>query len=349
MPYANGRTYKLVKRHDGELRDWVVPDLAVEALEQQVRMVGLIESIGLQQPVRTTTDSVNSVEPRRHLWVQVSSASLSDRTSPFLNLDCALRAYAKTLGMDPAPGGQNLRPHRLRKTVARLVALALTQSPKILKDVFGHKSIEMTLYYILTDRDLQAEIETVSRELRVMRAKEAVEKMAAGEDLPNYVLPLGGYGGPAALMVNRAIRVHVDRLHQRGEDWDAKSPMELAEILTLQGSAWQLVRPGIICTKFAGTESGPCNKSSGRPEPSRCQSYCKHRLEEPFLRQDVDGAIGESVQAYVEAGEAGEELVQALWAGQVRAHVSRFEDLRQKWMENAVVRSIVGESKDLVA
>ncbi|WP_124909640.1 tyrosine-type recombinase/integrase [Burkholderia cepacia] len=345
MPYANGRTFKLVKRHDGQLRDWVLPDLAVEAIEQQVRMVSLIESIGLQLPDRSTTADDNPVEPPRHLWVQVSSGSHSDRTSPFVNLEKALKVYAKTLGMDTVPGGQNIRPHRLRKTVARLVALALTQAPKILMDVFGHKSIEMTLYYILTDKDLQAEIETVSRELRVIRAKEAVEKMVAGEDQRNEALPLGGYGGPAALMVNRAIQVHEDRLHQRGEDWGADSPMELAEILTLQGKAWQLVRPGVICTKFAGTESGPCNKSKGHPEPSRCQSYCKHRLEEPFLREDVDGAIRDSVQAYVEAGEGGEELVQALWAGQVRAHVSRFEDLRHKWMGNPVVRSIVEESE----
>ncbi|EIF28723.1 phage integrase family protein [Burkholderia sp. Ch1-1] len=345
MPYANGRTYKLVKRHDGELRDWVLPDLAVEALEQQVRMAALVESIGLQKPVRSTTDDDTPSGLARHLWVQVSSGSHSDRTSPFLNLEKALKVYAKTLGMDPAPGGQNIRPHRLRKTVARLVALALTQAPKILMDVFGHKSIEMTLYYILTDKDLQAEIETVSRELRVMRAKEAVERIVSGEDQPDGALPLGGYGGPAALMLNRAIQVHGDRLHQRGEDWGANSPMELAEILTLQGKAWQLVRPGVICTKFAGTESGPCNKSKGHPEPSRCQSHCKHRLEEPFLREDVDGSIRDSVRAYVEAGEAGEELVQALWAGQVRTHVSRFEDLRQKWMENPVVRSIVEEPK----
>lgn len=343
MPYANGRTFKLVKRHDGEFRDWVLPDLAVYAIEQQVRMVGLIESIGLQTPDRTTANDVNPVAPPRHLWVQVSSASQSNRALPFLNLEKALKAYAKTLGMDPAPGGQNLRPHRLRKTVARLVALALTQAPKILMDVFGHKSIEMTLYYILSDKDLQAEIETVSRELRVMRAKEVVEKMVSRENQSNEELQLGGFGGPAALMVNRAIQVHQDRLHQRGEEWGANSPMELAEILTLQGKAWQLVRPGVICTKFAGTESGPCNKRKGHPEPSRCQSYCNHRLEEPFLREDVDGAIRDSVQAYLEAGGAGDELVQALWASQVRTHVSRFEDLRQKWMDNPVVRSIVDE------
>jgi hypothetical protein len=210
-------------------------------------------------------------------------------------------------------------------------------------DVFGHKSIEMTLYYILADKDLQADIEKVSRELRVMRAKEAVKKMVSDEETQTEGLSLGGYGGPAALMVHRAVEVHKDRLHRRGEKWGANSAVELAELLTLQGKAWQFVRPGVICTKFPGTESGPCNKSKGHPEPASCQSHCKHRLEEAYLREDVDGAIRDAVKAYNEAVESEDELAQALWAGQIRAHIGRFEDLRSKWMSNPTVRLVVEE------
>lgn len=343
MPYAAGRTFKLVQRHDGELRDWVLPDFAVQAIEQQARLVQLAELIG---PIRPECSPDGAPQPTgaAHLWAQVYGSSSSDRTAPLLDLRQAFISYARTLGMDTEPGGQNLRPHRFRKTVARLVALALTQAPKILMDVFGHKSIEMTLYYILTDKALQADIEQVSRELRVMRAKEVVEKMVNDEETQTDGLLLGGYGGPAALVVHRAIEAQKERLHCRGEKWGADSAVELAEILTLQGKAWQFVRPGVICTKFPGTESGPCNKSKGHPEPASCQSHCKHRLEEAYLREDVDGVVRDAVKAYHEAGENGEELVQALWAGQIRAHIGRFEDLRAKWMSDPIVRRLVEES-----
>jgi hypothetical protein len=348
MPYASGRHYKLVQRVDGELRDWVLPDLAVLAIEQQVRLIELSDCIA---DFETSTSEGESESPASrngatHLWFRsgIGGGEAASRTLPLLRLTEALVSYATTLGMSTNPGGQNLRLHRIRKTIARIVALALTQAPKILMDVFGHKSIEMTLDYVLSDKNLQLEIETVSRELRIMRATEVVEAMVAAEESAEETLALGGFGGPAALMIRRAIDTQKGRTHRQGKEWGAKNAIELAEILTLQGKFWSLVRPGVICTKFAGTESGPCNKSLGRPEPSKCQSHCKHRLEESFLREDVDGAIHECVKAYLETGTSGDKLTQSFWAGQLRAHIVRFDDLRVKWMSNPTVAEIMRSS-----
>ena len=123
--------------------------------------------------------------------------------------------------------------------------------------------------------------------------------------------------------------------------------MELAELLTLQGKAWEQVRPGVLCTKFPG-EAGPCNKSKGRPEPSKCQSTCGHRLEEAFLREDVDGSIRDALTAYETAIADEESLTAAHWAAQVRAHVPRFADLQAKWMLNATVQALVGNEHSTV-
>lgn len=347
LPYANGRTWKLVERYEGAIREWVLPDLAMQAIEQQLRLVTLIDDIGTAAPKRADSEVAGSKALRTHLWAQLGGGQ-SNRAEPLTNTRAALRAFATYLGMDADPGGQGIRVHRFRKTIARLAALALTQAPKILKDVFGHKSIEMTLYYILTDKDLQVDIERVTRELRVMRAKETVEAMVMAEVTPGTPT-LGGFGGPAAVSLANAIRVHRERLHRRGEEWGADSAYELAEILTLQGKAWQLVRPGIVCTKFPGTESGPCNKSKGVPEPARCQSHCKHRLEEAFLHDDVDASIGEALAAYKEAGKRADDLLQALWAEQVRVHLSRFPDLKVKWMEDASVRDIAEQTTEVMS
>lgn len=346
-PYANGRTYKLQQRHDGQARDWLLPDYAVKALEQQTRLVRLTEYIAAVTP-KDSRPAAADKKPT-HLWAQISARTGSDATRPLLDINQALVRHAIALNMSTAPGGQKLRSHRLRKTLARLVALALTQAPKILMDVFGHKSIEMTLHYILSDKALRADIETVSRELRVMRCKEVVDRMVEADSVATSgdADKLAGYGGLSAVIFRDAVKSYRERVHRRGEQWGVQSAVELAQLLTLQGTAWEQVRKGVICTKFPG-QAGPCNKRLGRPEPSKCQSTCNHRLEEAFLRDDVDGAIEDALRAYENETASGELLSAAFWAGQLRAHVPRFPDLRKKWMTHATVRSLLdGRSGDV--
>ncbi|MEX3990931.1 hypothetical protein AB4Y35_09135 [Paraburkholderia sp. EG286A] len=337
--YADGRTFKLVERHEGELRDWQLPDVAVDAFEQQGRLVALAEKVNSLSPKRSRRQADKTA--KTHMWGRISAAYMSNATLPLGDVNPALISYARNLNLDTAPGGQNLRSHRFRKTLARLVALALTQAPRLLMQIFGHKSIEMTLYYILADKELRAEIETVTRELRVMRARDVVETMV-GADTTGEA-EHGGYGGPAAETIHHAIEVKRDQMHRHGAEWELSSATELAELLTLQGKAWEQVRPGVICTKFAG-EAGPCNKSKGRPEPSKCQSRCTHRLEEGFLREDLDGAIQDCVTAYERAVVDEESLTAAHWAAQVRAHVPRFKDLMRKWMTHPTVSALMANN-----
>lgn len=342
LPYVSGHTFKLVERHDGELRDWVLPDIAVTAIEQQIRLVQCAEAIG---PMTAKPQSSRENDGT-HLWAQINGFGKSVRTAPLIDLGRALSSYSRALCMDPNPGGQTFRSHRFRKTLARLVALAITQAPKVLMDVFGHKSIEMTLYYILADKDLRVEIERVSRELRVMRAKDTIEQMLGVEESTTALHLSQTFGGPAANTIRNAITEKKIRIHKRGDEWGAESVTELAEILTLQGKAWQYVRPGVICTKFPGTESGPCNKSKGHPEPARCQTHCKHRLEEPFLREDVDGAIRDCIREFIKAEQGGEDLIKDFWGAQIRVHLNRFEDLRTKWAADPVVSQVVNTFKE---
>jgi hypothetical protein len=68
-PYAEGRTFKLVERHDGEERDWLLPELAVEAIEQQTRLVRLCETVGTLTP----NPAVLSNPVSSTLWLRISS------------------------------------------------------------------------------------------------------------------------------------------------------------------------------------------------------------------------------------------------------------------------------------
>jgi len=349
-PYANGRTYKLVERHEGELRDWLLPDVAVLAFEQQVRLVELGEKVGFLRR-RTPEEIAQSASKgfgTQHLWAQISAGTgPSDASLPLRDINKYLAAFARTLNLETAPGGQRLRSHRFRKTLARLVALALTQAPRLLMEVFGHKSIEMTLYYILTDKELRAEIDNVSRELRVMRARDVIEKMVE-QDLAPTQNEGFLYGGKAAETIHQAIELRHAEIHRAGRTWGITNTIELAELLTLQGQAWDQVRKGVLCTKLPG-QSGACNKRKGRPEPSKCTSACDHRLEEYFLREDLEESILASIAAFEKTTRDGDDLVAAHWAAQVRAHVSRMPKLREKWSNHPTVRLLMPSTIEMDA
>ncbi|MFN8994844.1 MAG: hypothetical protein ACK5X3_14450 [Pseudomonadota bacterium] len=321
-PFANGLTYKLVDAAGGVERDWPLPDVALEAVRQQEELSALIKSLGHLS--LDPDDSETGTEgDQSSLWSRVGSAG--EFTS---EVSRQLRAMSINLGLTDKPGGTNLVTHRFRKTVARLAALALAGAPKILMDLFGHKSIEMTLYYILTDPIVQAEIKQVVEEVAVMRAKDAIE------DVENY-------GGPAAKKISETVIRERARL---GRDLGANDIRQLAEVLTLSGQSWAMVRPGVICTKLPGS-AGPCTKKVGRPEPSRCRWTCDHRLEEAFLRDDVDRSIAEAVRLYELERADENEMGQEFWAGQILAHVRRFDDIFQKWSTNPSVVQVLNNQE----
>jgi hypothetical protein len=205
----------------------------------------------------------------------------------------------------------------------------------------------MTLYYILTDKELRAEIKIVERELRVMRAKEVVERMVDAEMLAQSepsTDKLAGYGGLAATKIQAAVHSDMEKVHRTGETYGAKHGAELARILTYQGNAWEQVRHGVMCTKVPG-QAGACSKKVGHPEPSKCGSTCDYRLEEAFLKSDVDLCIQGAVSDYEKALGQGEdgELVVAFAAGQIRVHLPRFAELQEKWMVHPTVKAAMAE------
>ncbi|GAB2541124.1 hypothetical protein GCM10027032_30100 [Simplicispira piscis] len=353
--FVNGRTYKLVRRHNGEWRDWPIPDLAVRAFVQQAKLIALMERLSPINPAKPMWSPAETTY-RSNLWFGSGNRGRPATSTILAEL---LRHYSRSLGLEQQPGGQAIRLHRLRKTLARLVALAIVQAPKLLQDVFGHKNIEMTLYYILTDKALSAEIDEIVRELRIIRCSDDLTKFVTeGEtqsslgDLisfegPNpptaHRLHSDGFGGPAAASIRRAVAEQRQTAHRRSEDWGAESIRDLAEILTLGGTTWNLVRPGVMCTKSLN-QFGPCNRKRGHPDPSSCQTSCDHRLEQAWLREEVDDCISQALEHWEFEIASQQELVAEFWAGQVRMHLGRFPDLEKKWRLDPRVELLVGSA-----
>lgn len=336
--YVDSRTFKTAADHEGEWREWPVVVQVKEALaSQELLMSGLDKINAAKDP---------GYQPSRDLWGRF--ALTSDGQGEFAEANTWLRHYTEALGMDKAPGGQNCTSHRLRKTLARVVALALVDSPMVLYEIFGHRDIAMTLHYILANKSLKQEVEAIAREINVMRATEVVEILAqselrrlAGQSLPGD--QHGGCGGGAAKPIDAYVRDELRKVHERGDTWGADDAIELGRLLTNAGQQWMLVRKGVICTKSPGV-AGPCSlKSRGRPEPSKCSSECTHRLEREFLRNDVREILDTAVKAYEQALADEENGVAAYWGGQIRINIGRFPDIELEYMQRPSVAAYLSE------
>ena len=315
---VDGRTYKLVGRDGGEVRDWPLPDDLVKALLQQQRLARI---------VKAHFPHANHIE-QDALWVPIRRGPRADlidddeKQDAYPSFNSSLNSLVKSFGLTHLAGDKNPHPHRFRKTLARLIGLALVGSPKILMDLFGHKSIEMALKYIHSDKNLRAEIEEVSKGQIIMFAEGAIQ--SAEEN-----------GGAASRAVRRAVE---DLRARRGDhDLEIEDIHDLAKVLTLGGQSWQLVRPGVICTKSV-SEFGACTRSAGRPNPSSCKTLCDFRLEQASYREEVDGSIAETISHLERAFDEVDEMAIGLWTGQLLAHLPRFEDLQLKWQRHPTVQ-----------
>ena len=348
IAFANGRTFKLVRRHDGQSRDWPLPRFAENAILQQAKLMSLWERLSPLSGTHPIIAPPKFTEGT-NLW---SGLGTRDRPATAQMLQALLRDYSTALYLEARPGGQGIRPHRLRKSLARLVALAIVQAPKLLQVIFGHERIEMTIYYILTDKALSEEIDEIARELRVIRCSDDLSSFVKSGDAgksegtlpPNACQSADGYGGQAAVAIRRAVAEHGRKLHQSTKDWGAEDIRDLAEVLTLGGTTWNLVRPGVMCTKSL-TQFGPCNKKRGHADPASCNPRCDYRLEQAWLRDDVDRCISQALEHWEYEIQEGQELVAEYWAGQIRMHLGRFADLEQKWREDPRVQIVCSSER----
>ena len=250
---------------------------------------------------------------------------------------------AERIGMDPKPGGINLHPHRCRKTIGRLAGVALFNSPLVLKRLFGHKSIEMTLHYILCDRDIRTEAEIVLRELRILHCAEALEEvreaLAAG-------VPLPGNNGVAASRMVDAVKEHEARLAKSGRVWSDGSAYDLAYMLTSSGQGWRFIQKNIVCAKVPG-EGGLCRKNRGEPDTANCKPQCDHRIVLALERRNV----GEVVESYIDvASQARDEEQHMVFyesMSRLIEEIDAFPDIKSQYLEDPRIQSLLTSYKEL--
>jgi len=223
--------------------------------------------------------------------------------------------------------------------------VALFNSPLVLKRLFGHKSIEMTLRYILSHEDVRTEAEAVLRELRIIHCAEALEEirdaLARGVLLPEHS------GEPAARLAE-AVKEHESRLQQSGRVWANGSAFELAYLLTANGQGWRFIQKNIVCTKVPG-EDGLCRKKRkrGEPDTSNCKPECANRIVLALKRRDSEEILESYLDVAREARGDEQYLVFYQAMRQFLEELAEYPDIEEQYLAKPEVKSLVAEYEEL--
>ncbi len=183
-------------------------------------------------------------------------------------------------------------------------------------DLFGHRDLEMTFHYILSNPEIASEAMKVADEMAHALGVEAVCEVEAGSA-----------SGPAASV----LKIGMERLRMaRGEErLEASTMREAVEILSFNGRQWQMIRPGVLCTKGLA-QFGPCTRGRGDPDPGACRTDCGHRLELARAKSHCEGAIRQLLDEHEAARADGLDMVVASLEGQIVANLKRWPEVRER-------------------
>jgi len=290
-------TFKLIDQIGGKPRDWPLHPAAVRAIEVQRKICRFVRPAG-----------------ETHLWVILGDGEKLGRR--LLNLTEPFVQAVDHLGLSGLTGRDRAHVHRWRHTVARLVALSVVGAPQVLLDLFGHRDLEMTLRYMLSDPRIIEDAMKVAKETSYVMAEKAIAETIEGEA-----------GGPAAAPLRAGLAATG---MQRGEKiFQISTLRETAKVLTFNARYWSLVRPGVICTKGLG-QYGPCTKERGAPDPGACRTTCDHRLETSRAKLGCEETLRALIVEREHAASEGNEMLLANLDGQILANLERWDDVRAR-------------------
>lgn len=305
------RTWKM-EAEGGRLTEAPVPKLAAQAILQQERLCRIL---------------------RRHYGVQGSNLWVSlknpNQCPDMLN---TFRQFVRSLGLEGHLGVGGMNPHRFRKTLARIVALALVHAPKILMDVFGHRDEQMTIMrYILSDPRILSEVQQVVREMVILKGVEAIEKSAQVQ-------------GPGAENLRRNVEQYARMLGSSA--LEPQNMLEFARAITADGSSWAVIAPGIVCTSF--TAGGLCNKGQGQANPHYCHPKCGNQLTFPEDEQGISSSVARAISTIEynltlleKACQDEDSMLIAQFQAQIRSLLGRWRDVDRHFSQSQLLRRML--------
>lgn len=306
-----GKTFKFVSQYGGRERDFPAPEVVVRAIKQQIRLCELVKSVG-----GVTGD---------HLWVHIRSFGRSRMGAKHLSLTKFMNVYSTKLKLKHllAEDAPNVNIHRFRKTLARVVALSLVNSPTILMDCFGHEDPNMTIRsYILSDKQIARDVLVVQRELVILMAVDVINDA-------------DGLEGAVGVQLRQRKAQYLQLLGK--SEFESQDAYEFARRETFDGRSWMMVAPGVYCT-LPSDKGGPCSKEQEGANPAYCQSGCPFQLLTAYNKVRTDDAIVEIVKNLQRAVDDDEPMLVAQWSGQLKNWLYRWPEISEKWRDHRLVK-----------
>lgn len=303
---VNARIFKNADEVGGRKRDFPVPDALAVALIGQRRLASLLKQGTGQDNPNLFVTITGKVVPGAPLW----------------HVGNYMRLIQRAFGLDHLLKGEKIvaHPHRFRKTLARIVALSISNSQMILMDCFGHDDPVMTLGYMTSDESLMADVQEMQKEIVILMAVDAIDE---AEDL----------GGAVGEKVRTAKSEYL-RVNNKSK-LSPQDAYELAASLTMGGQDWAVVMPGVICTLPVGF-TGPCSAKGGGRDPGNCQSHCDHQLLTLRNKQECDDTVKWVLEQLARAVEE-QSLDIEMWRGQLHNWLYRWPDVYEKYADDPLV------------
>lgn len=318
-----GQQFKNTRQLGGRARDWPLPPRLVRATKQQIRLANLVRRLGRPG---------NPVALGEDLWVKTFSFNGTQVGAPKLNVNDELDRMVDLFGLRHLLDTDHptVHSHRFRKTLARLIALAMSCAQLVLMDTFGHDDPDQTLGYMLSDRTIAADALRVQRELVILMAVDAIN------DAENLA---GAKGVEIREQTYRFLRL------KGTSKLDPQDVYELADHLTLGGRTFRQVAPGLICT-VPFLDAAPCGKGKGvRYDPSNCQSDCRHRLVMPYRLMFVDDQIASMLPQLQRALDEDNPMMVAAWVPRIQNYLFEAPTIYQKWHDHPLIQAHCDHSK----
>lgn len=310
----DGSTFKFSRNLSGEMRDWPVhPELA-RALRQQQHYIDLTEAADFPFLWRSHSTIFASGEPVRQ------SGTILDKM--------VLNAGCKNL-----LEGTSFHHHRFRKTTARLIVIALHGGPLVLRRLFGHQHLGVTLRYILANASIVEELRTIAEEEQRQSAAKFVDRRSE----------LRG-GGAAAFnaSVGRIASLPDISVPDGKRDQNAITTDDILDILadqTAEGLSLKQIVPGLIACFKPAEQAGLCCKVGELPNVSKCAMACQWHLGMPEYVENARPHLVSALSALRTATPGSLHWI--FYSDIARSKMTSFPELGREFSEDPIARQVL--------
>ncbi|GAU84213.1 hypothetical protein [Bosea sp. BIWAKO-01] len=311
--FINGNTFKLSNSFSGSKRDWPISPELRRIIIGQLAYIRVSEDHEFRFFLRKCNTLFDGGEPKR----QIAQT---------------LVRFAAKNGFSDLLDGTSCHHHRFRKTTARLIVIALHGGPSILRRLFGHENLAMTLRYILANDGILEELRELAEEEQRQIAIAYVER---AEELR------GGGANQFQVAISR-LAENLDVIVPTGKRDQARLTAEdIVDRLTSgpDGFAIKQLLPGLVaCCKPIG-EAGACASENELPNIAKCKLDCAWHLEMPEFLEQARINVSDAL-SHMRKAEPG-SLIWSHYSRVVREKLNAFPELLDEFAEDPIVSELL--------